>query len=165
MFPNVKEAHARRLKALLTDPMWEFNMVELLKRKYKNKIGKDRVVRIHSAGDFQNVTHLRKWCYIAEQTPDILYWAPSREALIIKSYLSKYDKFPDNFRLRVSNHMVNSHKSASNFPYMSSVITDIKYAKGDNICPATINGNDPTCDGNNCRKCWSTEKNINYLKH
>ena len=159
MFSNVQNALEKRYNALMNNPMWEFYMVELIRRKNKGKY-----FRWHDSGDIQSVAHLRKIAFIAEQLPDKRFWIPTRETGIISEYLDTYGSFPKNLCVRVSNHMVDGHKFNDRFPNTSSVISTPKDAGSKNICQATIKGNDPKCG--DCRKCWNTRvKNINYLVH
>jgi len=156
-FPKVKAGLKKRLKAVKENPLWEFHMVELIKKK--DKCG---YFRIHPSGYFISLTYLRKWVFIAESLPDIKFWGPTREVGLIKQYRNLYGDFPDNLVIRVSNHMIDGHSFNGKYAYTSSVVTKIS----GKTCPATIKGNDSSCAGNNCTNCWDRNvPHINYFLH
>lgn len=61
-------------------------------RKWLHTGGK--AVRIHDSGDFFNELYLRLWVGVAEQVPDVLFYAYTKEVLMFK----EFGQFPDNFR-------------------------------------------------------------------
>jgi hypothetical protein len=54
-------------------------------------------VRIHDAGDFYDLDYLRLWIAIAEQTPDVTFYAYTKEVAMFQRYQQTRD-FPNNFR-------------------------------------------------------------------
>lgn len=166
-FNSAQKAMKNRLDLYNTDALWEFKMIELIRRKYRNISKENKFFRWMTSGDIQDVNQLRKIAIIAENTSDIKYWLSTRENSFVKSYLEAYGAFPDNLCVRVSNHMIDNYNSARAFKNTSSVVSDKSKALDNNICPATIKGNDHTCNGNNnCRNCWNKDiSNIAYIKH
>ena len=102
-FPNVIAAHQRNLMMTLDNlPDWEQQMLdELQHRRFRPK-GEPRfladrdmlvtdswavewmdaggiAVRIHDAGDFYSDDYLAAWLRIAEATPDVLFYAYTKE--------------------------------------------------------------------------------------
>jgi hypothetical protein len=80
-FSNVKAAHLRNLEATLNDLNGWTNEViaELQAAKFRG--GKS--VRIHDAGDFYSMPYLLAWVNIAESTPDVLFYAYTKEVALI----------------------------------------------------------------------------------
>lgn len=102
-FPKVIAAHQRNLAATLDDmPGWEAAMkAELRHRRFRptgqRRFMHDRqrlvtdkwatswmnaggiAVRIHDSGDFYNDSYLQAWQRIASSTPDVLFYAYTKE--------------------------------------------------------------------------------------
>lgn len=119
LFSNVKAAHLRNLEWTLTDlPGWEEAMTkELTHRRYR-PTGTPRYlaevtpwdldpwaadwmltggqgVRIHDAGDFYSDPYLQAWLRIAEATPDVLFYAYTKEVTRMRDHAHLA---PVNFR-------------------------------------------------------------------
>lgn len=62
--------------------------------------------RWFDSGDLQSVAMLRCIVGVAEATPDIAHWLPTREAKMVREYLAQYGDFPANLVVRVSSTMV-----------------------------------------------------------
>ena len=61
---------------------WQQQMVEELQhRKYRG--GKS--VRIHDTGDFFSADYFKAWCAISDATPDVLFYAYTKEVAMVKS--------------------------------------------------------------------------------
>lgn len=160
LFPNVFNAMTLRLNAVINNRYWHVYMKELIALESGEKID---VFRWHDSGDLQSLKHLKQIVWIAEELPGMKFWLPTRENGIVKRFLAKY-KCPDNLCIRVSNHMMDSHKSASSFPNRSAVVTDVSLAKDGPVCPATLPTSDKKCGS--CRNCWDKSVNtVNYLAH
>ena len=103
LFPTVRAAHLRNLESILDDlEGWRESMIlELGKRRYRPS-GRSRAdvvppdvrpdewmrrwidqggqaVRIHDAGDFFSDDYLEAWITIARATPDVLFYAYTKE--------------------------------------------------------------------------------------
>jgi len=76
-FPSVQAAHRRNLARTVDDlDGWAADMTtELTARRYRG----DKWVRIHDAGDFYSDDYLSAWLRIAQATPDVTFYAYTRE--------------------------------------------------------------------------------------
>ena len=89
-FSNVKQAHRAKLEMIINDLAgWEARMTEELRAK-RYRGGK--YVRIHDAGDFFSVEYLDAWVRIAKATPDVTFYAYTKEVHMVKSA-----ELPENF--------------------------------------------------------------------
>lgn len=120
LFPNVRAAHIRNLEMVLGDlDGWRSQMVaELQRKKFRptgtpraltkpDKVVLDdwmehwyeaggRAVRVHDAGDFFSDEYLQAWLEIARQTPDVLFYAYTKEVRRFRSVAVPHS--PPNFR-------------------------------------------------------------------
>jgi len=89
-FSNVKKAHTAKLEMVLNDLAgWEAQMTaELQARRYRG----GKWVRIHDSGDFFSAPYFEAWVRIAEATPDVRFYAYTKEVAMVKSHT-----LPDNF--------------------------------------------------------------------
>lgn len=118
-FPAVRAAHQRNLLATLDHlEEWTAEMLaELSARKFR-PTGTRRLpdldhshlsttvqnllregcaaVRIHDAGDFYSDEYLLAWCIIAANTPDVLFYAYTKELTRFRRIIRDYG-LPDNF--------------------------------------------------------------------
>lgn len=89
-FSNVRRAHLAKLELLLNDLAgWEARMTEELRAK-RYRGGK--TVRIHDSGDFFSRPYFEAWVRIAEITPDVFFYAYTKEVAMVKEY-----QLPKNF--------------------------------------------------------------------
>ena len=100
--------------------------------------------RWHDSGDLLGIWHLDKIYDVAERTPYLKHWLPTRETSIV---LKNNRSVPDNLLIRHSAHMING-PLPKRVKHMSGVTTN-----GDYTCHAPDNANE--CG--DCRKCWSEE--------
>lgn len=115
IFSNVKRAHMNNLMMILEKPAeWESLMKEELQHKRMQPTGTPfdldhdpsdewlhwwitnggKAVRIHDAGDFFSREYLASWERIAEATPDVLFYAYTKEVVMLKNAT-----LPNNFRI------------------------------------------------------------------
>jgi len=156
IFPNVQEALDRRMDKLQNNPKWVDAMIYLI----LHYCTKTKVFRWHDSGDLQSVQHLINIVNIAECTPNVKHWLPTREVTIVKKYKDLFGEFPSNLVVRISATMVNGvpHKFHE---HSSTVATSNDLAIG-HLCPAPKQDN--KCG--DCRACWDTNiKNVTYLEH
>ena len=120
-FSNVKAAHLRNLEATLNDLSgWRDEMIEELKAK-RFRGGKS--VRIHDAGDFYSWPYLEAWCDIAAETPDVLFYAYTKEVALVKA-----TRLPENFVILFSkggkqDHLIGPNdRHADVFPDLQSLL-------------------------------------------
>lgn len=160
-FPSTKQAMERRYVAL-ADPRWVAAMSYVISRKCR----KVPFFRWHDSGDLQSVTHLRNIVAVAEATPAVRHWLPTREYGIVRKYLATFGAFPANLAVRVSAAMVDG-SAPTDFPTTSEVVAsdaarDAAVARGASICPAPTQGN--KCM--DCRACWDRGvATVAYWKH
>ena len=155
VFPVVKAAQAKRL-AILTGNMeqWESNMIALLVLKYRKKTGDDRVFRWHDAGDLQSMAHLKAIVNIAHAIPTLLFWIPTKEYNLIRSWGSE---FPSNLTVRISAPMV-----GETLPSLPGTVGSTVGAGKGYPCPAYTQ--DGECG--DCRACWDNSVElVDYPKH
>jgi hypothetical protein len=141
-FGSVQAKMEQRYQALF-DPLWTPAMVFLVNYYC------DRYFRWFSSGDLQGENHLRNIVRVAEETPQVRHWLPTREAGVVRAV----ESFPENLVVRVSAEKVNG--KPPKWPHTSTVVTEGE------TCPASRSGN---CGS--CRACWDAEvRNVAYRKH
>jgi len=120
---------------------WEASMIEELKAK-RYRDGKK--VRIHDSGDFFIEPYLDAWIRIAEATPDVFFYAYTKEVGMVKS-----KSLPNNFVIIYSmggkqDKLVdkNHDRHADVFPTIESLI-DAGYTdqEEDDLLAATMSNN------------------------
>lgn len=112
--------------------------------------------RWFDSGDLDSVDQLAAICKVAEKTPEISHWLPTREISIVTRYKRAGGIFPANLVVRVSSPMVDDKPLA--WPNTSTV-----HSKGAQVhgheCPAYKQNNN--CQS--CRACWDkTVPNVSY---
>lgn len=159
LFPNVQAALYRRLAAI-TKPQWPEAMAELIGRKTKPAVP---FFRWHDSGDLQSVDHLAGIVQVAELTPTIRHWLPTREYRFVSEYLDAGPAFPPNLNVRMSAHMVGGAiPTFRGLPVTISTVSVGDPPSGSHRCPAPHQGN--ACGS--CRACWSPEvRLVDYAKH
>lgn len=164
VFRNVKDAHARR-RAGLDDPRFVEAFVLVLnslhqKTKAEKSPGvRENRFRWHDAGDLQNVVHLKKIVQIAEETPQLEHYLPTKEKGFVKRFISRGGKIPKNLHIKISSPMVGEAVDPK-IPGVS--FTTVSY-DGPEVfqCPALHQQGNKCLS---CAACWSG-KNINYPVH
>jgi hypothetical protein len=106
------------------------------------------------------MNHLFAIVVIAEATPNVQHWLPTREYALVREFLRQYHHFPVNLTVRVSAPMIGN--VAGEWENSSSVdaerVPDMSWVS----CPASKQGN--KCM--DCRACWDKDvKVVNYKKH
>lgn len=151
VFPNVQAAMQRRANSI-DDPRWEFAMAALIA-----STGND-YFRWHDSGDIQSLGHLLKIVKVAELTPQVTHWLPTREFRTVDQFTEKFGDFPDNLIVRVSAHQM-GERAPRRFKHSSVVHTDEPLGFE---CRAPYQGNQ--CK--DCRACWNREiHTISYHAH
>ena len=156
VFQQTQDALDRRLEKVENNPKWVDAMIYLI----LHYCTKTKVFRWHDSGDLQSVQHLINIVNIAECTPNVRHWLPTREVGIVKEYKKLFGDFPSNLVVRISATMVNGvpHKFHE---HSSTVATSNDLAIG-HLCPAPKQEN--KCG--DCRACWDINiKNVTYLEH
>ena len=150
-FKTVKTAMYRRLDVMSSDPMrWAESMAAVINRRSK----REKYFRWHDSGDLQSAEHLDAIISVAELTPDVQHWLPTREYELVKNR-----EFPPNLNVRVSAHMVDGNPPDLDLP--TSTVHD-KTDPAGHECPAPNQGNQ--CG--DCRACWDPNvANVSYRVH
>lgn len=89
---NVKPAYEKRLNALMSDHFVSDMSYEIRKSKPSH-------IRINDGGDIFSAEILGKWIHLAQQHPDVVFYAYTKQVSLIKKYK---DCLPDNFIYRFS---------------------------------------------------------------
>lgn len=137
---------------------WVAACVFQIKRS-ANKSG-EMYHRWFDSGDLPSIEFLRAIVAVAEATPEIQHWLPTREAKIVKQYMAEVGFLPFNLIIRVSSTMIGDK------PVTSHCHSSTVHRKGDepegHICPASQQGGN--CG--DCRACWSLDvANVSYPLH
>jgi len=153
---TIYKAMTKRKKAL-KNKLWVQAMVKLINAQAQRN---GNYFRWHDSGDIQSIEHLKKIIKVAELTPGILHWLPTREIKIVKGS----GQLPKNLIIRISAAMINGKPPKVLDPLLTSTVIDssLKITKSDYLCLASKQGNQ--CK--KCRACWNKDiPNIAYLKH
>lgn len=151
---NIEPAQHARL-ASLSDPLWISAMV--------SHIGLDPFFRWHDSGDLQGLWHLENIARVAEQTPKTRHWLPTREYSIVKAYIDKHGKLPDNLIIRLSAMYVDKPVIV---PKSLSRVKNITVSNVHTEKPIGTECHAPKNKGQcgECRVCW-TDTPVSYLIH
>jgi hypothetical protein len=115
--------------------------------------------RWFDSGDLQSIAMLRAIVRVAELTPNIKHWLPTREATIVRNWQRAGGVRPANLIIRISSTMIGD--TPRNAEHTSTVHRKGKEYHG-NKCEAYTRGGQ--CG--DCRACWDdTVKNVSYPKH
>ena len=151
LFNNVTAAHARR-RAALDHPQFVEAFVIVLTRLYANMRRDEDRFRWMDSGDLPNLEALEKIVAIAEATPQIRHWLPTRELQIVRRLSSP---IPANLTIRLSAPMIG--QSITPLPGTTWSGVDVPDVAQ---CPAPSQGNQ--CG--DCRLCWGAEP-VSYHLH
>ena len=160
IFENVQNAQKRRLDLLnyaLANDAYRFHYVEA----FKTLLSKEQWFRWHDSGDLQSAAHLGLIVEIANATPHVAHWLPTREIAAIRGFKTHGGEIPPNLTVRYSMATIGQkpvymglststvHKSIATIPAMSKV------------CEARKTGG---CA--DCRACWDPAvTNVAYPWH
>jgi hypothetical protein len=159
LFSNVQDAMRRRELATMRVE-WEHAMIFLINRKAQQG---HLWFRWHDSGDLQGMWHLQKIMHVAEATPDVHHWLPTKEYTMVQS---RYDEhIPENLTIRLSAYYIDAMPEVpKSLEHMrtSTVHTKPKVFPDAQCCPAYTQ--DGECG--NCRECWNADtKQVSYPKH
>lgn len=156
-FPNVEAAAERRFEAF-SHPGFVPLMSALITRKDAGlPEGRRGFFRWYDSGDLQSVQDLRSIVLIAERTPEVRHWLPTREHVVLREYQDEYGRtLPGNLCIRRSMTMV--QQPAPTGRHVMYQYSTVGVSDGFQ-CPAKSFGN--TCGP--CRACWDrTRRSVNY---
>ena len=149
-YPNVKTAWDRNLDFAKNDV--DTMAVHLYKQL---KHTKQRVVRIHSSGDFISQAYVDMWCDLIETFSHIKFYTYSKSTE--RFDFSRINSLP-NFNL-VNSILPNGAKNYGSLEYCNEAKTNFNSF----ICPATIKGSDVKCN-EGCDYCVHS-KNVVFIQH
>lgn len=158
-FGNVQAALERRhakLQLALSSPTYEEAYVSAFVHLLRN----EDYFRWHDSGDLQSLEHLELIAYIASATDHVQHWLPTKETNIVRQYMAKYGKPPQNLTIRVSAPMVNGAPlNVAGCPTSTVSSNDIITGEA---CMAYTRGG--KCGP--CRACWNPRvDNVTYPLH
>jgi hypothetical protein len=154
-FSAVQRKLEERYKGLY-NPLWTPAMVFLVNYYC------DKYFRLFDSGDVQGENHLRNIVTMAQHTPAVKIWMPTREAAIVRAVRERIGPFPENLTVRLSGHYIDG--PAPDWPTTSTVARDASREPhgGSYACPSRAQGN--SCG--DCRACWDPEvTQVVYLLH
>ena len=171
---NIEPAMERRLKSL-DDPNWVNAMIYIMNNQ--KSVITSGLFRWHDSGDIQSTDHLHKIVKIAEATPNVRHWLPTKESNFIHNYKGS---IPKNLIIRLSGSFVDG--KTPKYKHTSTVVSNHDQA----TCKSFLTDKDfkihsqkqfdnytteekKTFDFGHCGscdKCWDTSiKTISYLNH
>lgn len=172
VFKNVQDALQRRYESL-SDPNWLPAMIFIIQSKYDNyKRTLDRgnepamdcsYFRIHDSGDILSLKHLRMWVDVARNVPDVKFWLPTRETGIVRKFVNKGYRVPENMIIRISATRIGEPPQ-----FWVDSPERIQYSSVDYTNKDTLNCEASTRNGEcgECRSCWDPEiKIVSYIEH
>jgi hypothetical protein len=134
-----------------------------------------RWFRWFDSGDLQGVEHLRRIVAVAERTPWVRHWLPTREVATVRAFVRSGGRFPENLCVRLSGTWVDGPPPAvAPELYAAGVRTSTVHDERPPTgfacqAAAAIPGRNgkryaPSCD--TCRACWNREvPNTSYPLH
>lgn len=157
-------------QASLDHPLWVDAMVALIRHHCVD--GGELWFRWHDSGDLQSSEHLARICRVAELTPTVRHWLPTREYAHVRAFLRRRGVIPDNLTVRLSAHVVDDiprvSKTLRALP--TSTVHEVRgkpvavsERRRDTVeCRAALRDNH--CGA--CRACWTPEvRNVSYPRH
>ncbi len=174
MWPDAKECHQRRLKAI-DDPRWANAMILILKNRALKNLKRDtKCFRWHDSGDLQSMDHLLNIIHIALKVPEVKFRMPTRELSLIENlatYLNPKDYdysifrhwLPPNLLIRISADKPGEIPVQTfGLPIATVTLKNEKSPPGAFVCPAGRTRK--TCE--KCRACWSKRcVHVDYVRH
>jgi hypothetical protein len=117
--------------------------------------------RWFDGGDLDSVSMLRAIVRVAELTPAVAHWLPTREVAMVRAFLSSGGVVPPNLIIRISSPMIDD-EPLPGWPHTSTVHHARVLGPGEVPCEARTRGN--VCGP--CRACWSPSvRSVSYPKH
>lgn len=148
---TVDPSQRRRFEAL-DHPQWVEAMTYLVTKR------KMDIFRWFDSGDLQSIQHLSNIVDVATNCPSCKFWLPTREYVIVSSFIREHGKLPSNLILRLSAHIIDG-KAPTALAKRLGVQTSTVVTSGAS-CPSKQQGNKCL----ECRACWSLVENISYKK-
>lgn len=154
--PCVATAQERRLRAT-EHPDWVAAMTLLV--EWQAGSNKQPFFRWFDAGDLQSTSMLERIISIANNTPGIEHWLPTREHEIVRTVLRDAEP-PGNLTIRLSAHYIDRPPPRAGLP--TSTVHSRAAPHG--VACTAYNRQPARCGP--CRACWDQSiPNISYPRH
>jgi len=156
LWPRTRRANERRL-AKAEHPAWVEAMSTLVEwQARRNRCG---FFRWLDTGDLQSTTMLERIVEVANVTPGVQHWLPTKEYALVRQYLAAA-QLPDNLTIRASALFVDGEPPQLGLP--TSTVHRNEPPIGV-ACPA-YDQHPPRCGP--CRTCWDPGvPNVSYPHH
>lgn len=160
-------ARAKR-QAAIRHRYWAEAMIVLILDYVEG--GGEPAFRWHDSGDLHGAWHLAQICAVAEATPHIRHWLPTREYDDVAAFLRAGGVIPPNLTVRLSAHYVG--KPVDVPPELAHLPTSTTHRLGDP--PPVRRKGAITCHAidspvnmcRRCRACWDPRVvNVSYRMH
>jgi hypothetical protein len=142
---NIQRAQARRLDALMNNPLWVMAMVVLVRR--------GKYFRWFDSGDIPDLKSLIKIVAVAKLTPGTIHWLPTKEYKLIFDYKKSGGIIPKNLIIRQSAPMLNGILPSSSGTSSMVITPGAKLPADTALCNASHQDNQCL----DCRACWNPE--------
>jgi hypothetical protein len=127
-----------------------------------------RCFRWHDSGDLQGLAHLDMIVEVAERTPSVEHWLPTREVGTVMQFIATGKTFPANLTVRISAPRVDARPAVAlralarqERVALSAVHSGAAPADGFEVCTAYLR--EGACD--TCRRCWNPSRDVSYPLH
>jgi len=157
--PSVRHGQTLRLVGCY-NPRWTEAMIRLIGHYCG---GDDAYFRWHDSGDLLGYWHLEAIATIAAALPDVRFWLPTREAMLVVRFIREHGHFPSNLCIRVSSTKVDAGPPVG-LPkaYVTTSTVHDTAAPIGKLCDAAHRGGQ--CGP--CRACWNRKvSNVSYHVH
>lgn len=132
--------------------------------------GGEPAFRWHDSGDLHGPWHLAAICAVAEATPAVRHWLPTREYDDVAQYLAAGGVIPSNLTVRLSAHYVGA---AAQVPAAIAHLPTSTTHRGGEAPPVRRKGaivchaiESPVNMCRKCRACWDPRvTNVSYRMH
>lgn len=151
-------AMERREETLANRVEWVENFILALKT--------ETLFRWFDSGDLQSIEMLSDIVEIAEKTPHVKHWLPTKEVKMVSDFLASGKTFPENLTVRVSAYLIDSTNASSVTGFNSLVFSPKNFEERKN--PNVFYCKAPSQNGEckTCRACWNKEvKTVAYKQH
>ena len=153
-FSNVKNAMQRRFDGLKNERWIEAMTVAIGGTEGSGYF------RFFDSGDLQSLEMLENIAQVARNLPDITFWLPTREYLIVADYVKKNGAFPSNLTVRLSAYMIEGKAPIAFAQKYGAVASGV--SKAGFSCPSSSQGGKCL----SCRSCWRQDVPVvTYKQH
>ena len=174
-----KIARARR-HAALSHPLWAEAMIAQV--MFHMADGGEPFFRWHDSGDLQSLDHFENICAVADATPRVSHWLPTREYGIVRQFLVEGGRIPWNLAVRLSSHWNGeppqvppelAHLPTSTVHFERGKPVQVGPRRNSTVeCRAglrettDVQGKNVSSFCGSCRACWTTSvQHVSYPIH